>query len=460
MAEHLTSYAAIFYGHTYQTKMTAWLQAGAAFSAGTVTEPLSIWTKFPHARVFVHYASGCTVLEALAQSMASPLQSIAIGDPLLAPWGRPQGVTLINLNESSQNIQGMAEFAGSGWAGPLTGDSGILFLVDGRSVVGSGQPPVARINTAELADGWHEIRAVIYSGGAVRHQGFTIQGFTTANRGRSIRLLNLASNETLTLNQARDIQVQVTPPPAKLALMRYGDVIAEQVYSTQSVYRLDPARLGLGPVPVQLAAIYEDGEVVRSAPVPVNLVRSDPVLDAFAPRSGQAWQSLRLPERVLAGTLRTQPDEKVTLQADKDFVMARSEVNPDHAKELAASFTLADGEQSRVDQHMTLAFDIKDGDTFSLAGWSGEYGAWSLGRREAGVWKPLRQLGATLEAGHTYVIRLTHEPDGGVTLWVDGDPLLRSNELTLQGPYGVGAGTSLLTVHKAGVWTGPAPVAP
>ena len=457
MAEHLTSYAAIFEGHEYQTKMTAWLQAGAFASVGTVTEPLSIWTKFPHARMFVHYANGCTVLEALAQSMASPLQAIAIGDPLLAPWGRPQGVTLINLNESSEALKGVVEFAGSGWAGPTTGNSGLMFLIDGRSVVGSGQPPVARINTTELADGWHEIRAVIYSGGAVRHQGFATQSFTTANRGRSIRILNLASNETLTLTQVRELQVQVDPIPAKLALVRYGDVMAEQAYSTQAVYRLDPSRLGPGPVPVQVAAIYEDGEVVRSAPVQVNITRADPALEAYAPRTGRTWLPLRLPERVLDGTLRTMADQHVSLLAEKDFVLARSEVNPDHAEELAASFTLTDGEQTLVGQRMALAFDIKDGSTFSLAGWSGENGAWSLGRREAGVWKPLHQRGATLEAGHTYVLRLTRQSDGGVTLWVDGDPLLRSNALTLQGPYGVGAGTSVLTVQKAGVWSPAAP---
>ena len=452
LAEHLTSFAGIFHGHTYQTKMTAWLQAGAAATAGTVTEPMSIWTKFPHARMFVHYASGCTVLEALAQSIASPLQTLAIGDPLLAPFGRPQGVTLINLRDASENIRGIAEFAASSWAGPPTGDGGLFFLVDGRSVVGTGQPPVARINTEEWADGWHEIRAVLYAGGAVRHQGFTTLGFTTSNRGRSIRLLNIASNETLALNQPRELQVEVTPPCDQLALMRNADVVEKQPLTTQSVFRLNPAVLGRGQVQLQLAALYDDGEVVRSVPLPVQIVAGDPDASAYAARAGTSWQPLRLTERLLDGTLQTLHDEVVTLRAETDFALARSEVNPDPAAEWVASLVLTDGEQSRLHQRMTLAFDVKNAENFCYAEWNGEVGAWSVGRRVDGVWKPLREVGATLEAHHTYVVQLIQETGGGVTLYVDGDPLIQNVDLSLKGPFGIGAGTSPLKVLKTGIW--------
>lgn len=85
-ADHLTSFAATF-DNTIQTKLTRWLDAGAAASAGTVTEPYAIWTKFPEAALFERYLKGNTLLEALMQSLASPYQTLIVGDPLCRPWG-------------------------------------------------------------------------------------------------------------------------------------------------------------------------------------------------------------------------------------------------------------------------------------------------------------------------------------------------------------------------------------
>ncbi len=84
-AEHLTSWGATF-DNPSQTKITEWLAAGAAGSAGTVTEPYAIWTKFPHAALFERRLLGETLLEALAQSLASPYQQLFLGDPLSRPW--------------------------------------------------------------------------------------------------------------------------------------------------------------------------------------------------------------------------------------------------------------------------------------------------------------------------------------------------------------------------------------
>ncbi len=87
-AEHLTSHAATF-DNAGQTKLTRWIAAGAAGSAGTITEPYAIWVKFPHAAVFERYTLGNTLLEAITQSVGSPFQSLAVGDPLCRPWAEP-----------------------------------------------------------------------------------------------------------------------------------------------------------------------------------------------------------------------------------------------------------------------------------------------------------------------------------------------------------------------------------
>ncbi len=91
--EHLTSYGAAF-DRSSQTKLSVWIRAGATASAGTVTEPYSIWTKFPHARLFEHYARGCTILESFYQAVRAPLQIVPIGDPLARPWSPPARISI------------------------------------------------------------------------------------------------------------------------------------------------------------------------------------------------------------------------------------------------------------------------------------------------------------------------------------------------------------------------------
>lgn len=93
-AEHLTSFAGTFHNDS-QTKMTRWIEAGAAATAGTVDEPFAIWTKFPLVEIFERHMLGNTILESLSQSVGSPYQSLFLGDALSRPWGKTlEGITL------------------------------------------------------------------------------------------------------------------------------------------------------------------------------------------------------------------------------------------------------------------------------------------------------------------------------------------------------------------------------
>jgi hypothetical protein len=280
LAEHLTSFAAFFHGQVEQLKLTGWLQAGAAGSSGTVTEPYALWTKFPTARLFVHYASGCTLLESFAQSVASPMQMALVGDPLLAPWAKPQGVTLVSLADEADALSGTVEFAASTWAGPRDPEARIFYLLDGRSVLASGTPPLVHLNTTQLADGYHELRAIVYSGGLVRHQGYSTLGFTVNNHGRRIALSGLVTNEVLTVESQHNVRVKADPPPRELALLHNETLLARQPWTDEGAYVIDASLLGAGPNAVQLVAVYEDGEMVRSAPVPVQVTRPKPPITA------------------------------------------------------------------------------------------------------------------------------------------------------------------------------------
>lgn len=71
-----------------QMPITAWLQAGATASYGTVEEPCNYSEKFPQASVMIRrYAAGETLIEAYWKSVRSPGQGLFIGEPLARPWG-------------------------------------------------------------------------------------------------------------------------------------------------------------------------------------------------------------------------------------------------------------------------------------------------------------------------------------------------------------------------------------
>ncbi|MDO9072766.1 MAG: TIGR03790 family protein [Rubrivivax sp.] len=87
VADHLTSSGGFLPDGGGQMPATAWLQAGATGSYGTVEEPCNFAQKFPRASVLVkHYARGNTLIEAYWKSVQWPGQGLFLGDPLARPW--------------------------------------------------------------------------------------------------------------------------------------------------------------------------------------------------------------------------------------------------------------------------------------------------------------------------------------------------------------------------------------
>ena len=154
------------------TKITAWIRAGATASAGTVVEPMSLWPKFPHARVFVHPAAGCTLIESFYQSLRCPLQILIIGEPLASPWGAQSTVSFRGLADGAvmTNRQTVtAEILARN--GELF--SRYLFLLDGRTAQPPGRNPAVTLDPAALRPGRHTLRVVAYRVGSVRCQIFS-----------------------------------------------------------------------------------------------------------------------------------------------------------------------------------------------------------------------------------------------------------------------------------------------
>jgi hypothetical protein len=170
IAEHLTSFGAVF-DNGSQTKITAWIRAGATASAGTVVEPFAFWSKFPHARVFAHAQAGCTILESFYGSIRCPLQILLIGEPLAAPRAAQSQLVIqgLSTNTVSDRRTVSAEIKSKG--GEVF--TRFLFLLDGRTLQLPGKDASATLDPSGLSAGHHTLRIVAYTAGSVRSQIFS-----------------------------------------------------------------------------------------------------------------------------------------------------------------------------------------------------------------------------------------------------------------------------------------------
>jgi len=179
IAEHLTSASAVFHSD-HQSKLTAWIAAGATASAGAVTEPYANWKKFPCAHVFVHYARGCTVMESFFQAIRCPLQILLVGEPLAAPWAGEAEVSISGIE--NRPVKGVIALRAHVKAERLSDYYGqIVWLVDGR-VVAQGER--FEWDTTEESNGIHRVRAVARRTGYVRSQAFRELEVETRNGAR------------------------------------------------------------------------------------------------------------------------------------------------------------------------------------------------------------------------------------------------------------------------------------
>ena len=166
-ADHLTSFGAAFAegGHT---KITKWLEAGVGFSAGAVTEPYAIWSKFPSAAVFVHYLTGCTAIESLYLSVASPYQLLAMGDPLVKPWAQKFDVA---INPISEKVSGKQILSIDETVVEHEITNRYYWLIDGKRVAMGKK---FAWDTTKEKNGRHKVRLVVGKtiSGVVRQQCF------------------------------------------------------------------------------------------------------------------------------------------------------------------------------------------------------------------------------------------------------------------------------------------------
>jgi len=193
ICENLTSFGGIFTPSAGQTPLSDFLRAGAAGSAGTVTEPFSLQPKFPHPSLQVHYVRGASLVEAFYQSVQSPYQLLVVGDPLCQPWATIPSVEVVSASDSKVLEPG-AVVSGTLELEPRASDAGeagvdrFTLFVDGLRVAQASLGEKLVLDTTPMADGHHEIRVVATAATTVETQGRRIIPVTVANHGRALEL--------------------------------------------------------------------------------------------------------------------------------------------------------------------------------------------------------------------------------------------------------------------------------
>jgi hypothetical protein len=231
---------------------------------------MSLWTKFPNAYFYVHYARGCTLLESYYLSIASPLQILLVGEPLARPWLAPFRVSLVSLQDSP--LRAKARFQVVAVAPRIGVGLRYRYYLDGRLIPGPPSATSLEVDTARIADGYHELRAVAYTSQPVSHQAFAVHAFTVGNHGREAVLRGIRKGTMLALEAPLTLTVEAAGTPIRRGVLHHQRRQLDSDDRPGEV-TLEPAWLGPGPIRLQGFAEYEDGMEVRTPPVQFQVVR-------------------------------------------------------------------------------------------------------------------------------------------------------------------------------------------
>lgn len=192
LAESLTSYGGDF-DKRQQTKLTEFLRQGAAGSSGAVTEPFAIPEKFPLPMMHYYYATGSSLAEAWYQAVASPYQTILVGDPLTRPFAnfsKPQltspnpdkpwrGEVNLHAGSTSHNKNKFAQL--EAWVDGLP----IGEFLPGKPLIW---------DTRTVSDGIHDLRLVSVDSTPIETRSFTRYAIHVLNHATDFKI-NVVNNE-------------------------------------------------------------------------------------------------------------------------------------------------------------------------------------------------------------------------------------------------------------------------
>jgi hypothetical protein len=268
ICDHLTSYAATF-DSSSQTKLSRWIAKGASGSWGAVQEPCNYAGKFPHPRAYVYYYQGLSLGESLLRSARFlPFQGLLYGDPLTRPFAHLPEVQVADAPTGT--VSGSIVLTPTATTThPTAAIARFDLLIDGvlHGTITPGEQ--FAVDTADLRDGWHDLRVIAYDDLVQRFTGRWVGELITDNRGRAATLDVTPSVGNWNTAFVADLDA-VGTGAAEVRLLHNGRVVAAGAGGAADV-TVHGLTLGAGPVRVQTEALFADGKRVRSAPVSLQI---------------------------------------------------------------------------------------------------------------------------------------------------------------------------------------------
>jgi hypothetical protein len=267
IAEHLTSFGGKLDG-SGQTKLTAFLRAGAVGSSGTVAEPYAVPHKFPAASLHVAYREGASLAEAFYESISGPYQLLVVGDPLARPYATFAKVDLPEPDAAkpwSGSVKLKARIAAA--KGHAIGS--VEVWLDGQLL---GETPPEKpfpLDTTTQPDGAHELTLVAVERGLLETRSPWTHEIEIRNGTRDVTMRAVRGPASL----GEILHVGGRAPHAKTVVVMagYRQVAEAKAWSTTWKADVDTRALGEGPTTLQVRATFEDGSVVLGPFVPVEV---------------------------------------------------------------------------------------------------------------------------------------------------------------------------------------------
>ena len=262
--DNLTSFGGVLY-RAGQTKLTEFIANGAAGASGTVVEPYTVQAKFPHPMIHVHYARGCSLAEAYYQSVHGPFQLLVVGDALCQPWATKPKLKISGV-AAGDTIKGKIKLLLDDSQSPAP-IAAIQIYVDGILVHQMKLTDKIVLDTADMTDGYHEIRVVAISKSRIETTGHTIFPVRVDNQGKSVKL----TPAHLDYLETDQIKFKVKSNFGdSVELMHNGRAIAKRI-GRNVKFEIPAKLLGRGRCKVVAVAIGESGTEVSSMPVEIEV---------------------------------------------------------------------------------------------------------------------------------------------------------------------------------------------
>ena len=268
ICENLTSYGGRFMLDKTQTLLSEFLRHGAAGSSGTIVEPYAIQAKFPHPRIHVHYARGCTLAESFYQSVAGPFQLLIVGDALCRPWGNIPKLKL------SGKIMGGKEINGDLAINIAVEDKPypvrlIEMYLGGRLIQRIGRSDLGKVtvNTETMPDGYHEFRFVAVASDIVSSRGSVIAPVMINNRNQKVSL----SAKSISADVEGEFKFSINAPGADRIQFFHNGRLLHNVEKESDQFSIPAFHFGRGRVRVIAIGRFDDDQYVSSRPLELEI---------------------------------------------------------------------------------------------------------------------------------------------------------------------------------------------